>query len=57
MNAKVSKTIKTEFNGEDNKYTIKIDDKTHELTRAEAVELQNKLTKILKSTPVLDMGN
>lgn len=55
-NIKDSRSIKITFDGEKNIYTIKIDKETFEFTRAEAVALQNSLTKVLKSTPILNIG-
>lgn len=47
------KNIKFNFDDEKNKYILKIDDKTLELTREESVNLHNILNRVLKATPQL----
>jgi len=44
------------FDNTSNLYTIGIADKKVELTREEAINLQNQLTRILKETPILDFN-
>jgi hypothetical protein len=41
------------FVPEKNKYVLRIDDKTYELSREEAVCLYNTMNKVLKATPPL----
>lgn len=41
------------FNPEKNNYSLRIADKSFELSREEAVTLHNLLNKVLKSTPTL----
>ncbi len=41
------------FVPEKNKYVLRIDDKSFELTREEAVKLHNVMNKVLKATPQL----
>ncbi|WP_152056722.1 hypothetical protein [Aliarcobacter butzleri] len=45
------------FDTEKNKYILKINDKTFELTREESVILHNSLNKVLKATPQLFNSN
>ncbi|MDN5062036.1 hypothetical protein PJV95_10700 [Aliarcobacter butzleri] len=45
------------FDTEKNKYILKINDKTFELTREESVILHNSLNRVLKATPQLFNSN
>ncbi|MDN5071423.1 hypothetical protein O8C76_10365 [Aliarcobacter butzleri] len=47
------KNMKFELDIDKNKYILKIDDKTIELTREESVNLHNTLNRVLKATPQL----
>lgn len=47
------KNIKFELDIDKNKYILKIDDKTTELSRQEAVNLHNLMNRVLKATPQL----
>jgi hypothetical protein len=51
------KNINVSFETTENTYIIKIDEKRIPLNRAEAVKLQNELTKKLKETPLLFTGS
>lgn len=46
-------TFKFDFDFEKNKYILKINDKSFELTREEAVNIHNTMNKTLKATPQL----
>ncbi|MCG3686492.1 hypothetical protein [Aliarcobacter butzleri] len=48
---------KCTFDNDKNKYILKINDKTLELTREEAVNLHNSLNRVLKATPQLFNSN
>lgn len=45
--------FKFDFDFEKNKYILKINDKSFELTREEAVNIHNTMNKTLKATPQL----
>lgn len=45
--------FKFHFDVDKNKYILKINDKTFELTREEAVNIHNTMNKTLKATPQL----
>ena len=45
--------FKFDFDVDKNKYILKINDKTFELTREEAVNIHNTMNKTLKATPQL----
>ncbi|MDX4028349.1 hypothetical protein [Aliarcobacter skirrowii] len=46
-------TFKFDFDVDKNKYILKINEKTFELTREEAVNIHNTMNKTLKATPQL----
>lgn len=45
------------LDNEKNRYILKIDGKVIVLTRQECIEIHKKMTKVLKNTPIFNLGN